>query len=343
MSKLNVAVIFGGGSVGCGSAINSAINVIDNLSREKYNVIPVYVNDLGNWFLYEGKPNSINSAEWENFGTRCQVNLDRHEQGLLRISGERIRNIPVDIAIPLLRGTLSSGAIQGVLEMGGIKYVGASIAASAMAADRGLNKALAKALGLACPKYLVFDSKELDGFDAMLRVIRYKVGYPCYVKPLKKGILNSTRATNKRELEEAMLRAFLHSSKIIVEKEVVGRELVCTTFVLFNAPEFCEEGAIFRELSEVMPDGGLFPYPHLAPSHKIDKKTVAKIKESSAAFYKTMNISCPVHFKFFFDEQTKSVVFSDISTELRFDDDALLKKFMLVQEVLDKLIDDALR
>ena len=330
MSKLNVAVIFGGDSDECNLSIESAINVIDNLSREKYNVIPVYVNDLGNWFLYEGKPHCIKAAEWENFGTRCQINLDRQEQGLLRISGERVRNIPVDIAIPLLRGKLSGGAIQGVLEMGGVKYVGACVLSSAIASDRAMTKTLSKSLGIICPKYLVFDSKELDGFDAMLRAVRYKIGYPCYIKTLKKGVLSTARATNKRELEEAMLRAFLHSSKVIVEKEAKGRELVCTTFDLIDGTKLCE-------ICEILPDGEILPYP------KLDKKTTIKMQESTAALYKTLGLSSPAYFKFILDEQTKDIILRDINAELCFADDNIFRKFMLVPEILDKLIDDVLR
>jgi len=329
MSKLNVAVIFGGDSAECNLSINSAINVIDNLSREKYNVIPVYVNDLGNWFLYEGKPNAINAAEWENFGTRCQINLDRQERGILRISGERVRNIPVDIAIPLLRGSLSGGPIQGVLEMGGIKYVGASIAVGAMAADRDLSNTFAKSHGLACPKYLVFDSKELDSFDTMLRTVRYKIGYPCYVKSAKKGVLNLALATNKRELEEAMLRAFLRSGKVMVEKKVEGRQLVCTIFEQ-------TDGATLCEICEILPNCELSPTPAL------DKKATSKIKESALALYKTMGISSPTHFKFFLEEQAKSIVFHDIDTELCFSDITILRKFMPIQGILDRLINDAL-
>jgi len=337
MSKLNVAVIFGGDSAECKSSINSAINVIDNLSREKYNIIPVYINDLGGWFLYEGKPHCIKAAEWENFGTRCQINLDRQEQGFLRISGERVRNIPVDIAIPLLRGDFSEGSIQGALEMGGIKYVGAGVLASALASDRSMAKTLAKSLGITFPKYLVFDSKELDDFDAMLRTVRYKIGYPCYIKPLKKGSLSSVLVSNKKELEEAMIRAFLYSGKIIVEKEIKGRELVCTMFALFDSLGFCENSVKFCEIREALPDGEIFPAP------VFDKKTMSKAKESAIALYGAMGISSPAHFKFFLDEQTKNVVLCDINTQLCFADSNILLKFMNTGEILDRLIANILR
>jgi len=335
MSKLNVAIIFGGATMR-DTSIAAAINIIDSLSREKYNILPVYVNDLGNYFLYEGKPHAIKAAEWENFGTRCQISLERQDSGLIRISGDRIRNVPVDIAIPLLRCGLSGGQIQGTLEMGGIKYIGAGVLASAFSADNAMIKTIAKSLGISYPKHLVFDSIELDDFDALLRAIRYKIGYPCHVKPLTKGDFDGiSYVRNKKELEGAILAAFLHERRITVEKEVVGRKFVCAVYE-------SSDGVRVLGVAEKLLDGGLCLSP------KLDAKIIAKIERGSLDLFKSMNASGLVSFTFCLEEKVSDVVLHDLNTILEFaDSDDLMKLVrgagMDFGEFLDMLIEYVVR
>jgi len=334
MSKLNVVVIFGGDAGDCEASINSAINLIDNLSREKYNILPVYVNALGNYFLYEGKPHVVRAAEWENFGTKCQISLDRQDKCLLRISGERVKNVPVDVAIPLLRGGLSGGSVQGALEIGGIKYIGADILSSSMVADNVMIKTLAKSLGITCVKHLVFDTKELKTFDSMLRAARYKIGYPCRVRPLKKGFGNSAVINNKKELEDAILTAFLFGDKIVVEKVVLGRELVCALLPLADEVKISNVG-------EVLPNGEICLSPELGDG------VATKANGCALKLFDAMNSKSPACFKFILEDKTENVIFSSINTSLSFSDTDVFPKLMQgldlgVGEIVDELILDAL-
>jgi len=336
MSKLNLAVIFGGSSIERESSIESAITLINNLSREKYNIIPVYVNAQGNYFLYEGGPHSIKAAEWENFGTKCQIDLNRQSNGLLRISGERVKNVPVDVAIPLIRGSLLGGSMQGVLEVSGIKYVGATLMASSLTADNGMTKLLAKSLGIACPKHLLFDSKDLDNFDDLLRTIRYKLGYPCNIKPLKRGFSDGISiAYNKKELEDAVLTAFLYGNKIIAEKMVQGRELVCAILV-------CRDEIFVSGMGEVLPGD------ELCMSPKLNNEKISEIKDAALRLYKSMDIHGPACFKFFLEDIADNVFLGEIDTTLRFHDTDIYPRIMQSylgissQELIDKLIETAL-
>jgi len=334
MSKLNVAIIFGGDAAECEASINSAINLIDNLSREKYNILPVYVNALGNYFLFEGKPHVIRAAEWENFGTKCQINLDRQDRGLLRISGERAKNVPVDIAIPLLRGGLSGGSLQGALEISGIKYIGADILSDAMAADNVMMKTLAKSLNITCAKHLIFDTKELKDFEAMLRSVRYKIGYPCRVKPLKKGLESSVIARNKKELEDAILATLLFNDKIIVEKVVLGRELICALL------PFGDEIKL-SSIGEFLPDGELYLSPELGD------EVIAKVNDNALKLFSTINAQSPACLTFIVEEKTGAVIFSDINVTLSFSDMDVFPKLIRglglgIGEIADELIVDAL-
>ena len=331
MSKLNVAVIFGGSGTCHDSYVKSARNLINNLSREKYNIIPVYVNKLGNWFLYEGDPCSMPSAPLENFGTPCQINLDTNGKSLLRISRERIKRVPVDIAFPLLGTIFEGGSVQGVLEAGGIKYVGSKIMASSLAADYNIVKTLAKSIGITCPKHLVFSAKDLDDFDAMKKAIRYKIGYPCYIKSAKKGF--SAIVSDKNELEEAIFTAFLYGERIIAQKAVKGRELVCAAFGYGESFEV--------RIGEVMADS------ELCLSPKLSDKVIYKIKEVALGLFELMDCNSPVSFKFDLEGVRHSVSLIDIDTKLYFADDDIFVKLakcagLNISSLADSLIESEL-
>ena len=351
MTKLNVAVIFGGYSCEHEVSINSAINVISGLSKEKYNIIPIYINGAGTWFLHEGSVDSIKTAELTKFGTPCQLSMDRENKGLLRINGEKIKRIPVDVVFPVLHGRFGEdGTLQGLCEMSGIKYVGCPVMASAIAMDKAMAKLVASSLGISQVKYLVFSEEELRDAETVFAKVRYKLGYPCFVKPVRTGSsIGISKVKNKKELTEAVKLAISHDERIIVEKAVSGREFECA--VLGSGGE----DTIATGIGELIPAGEFYdfnakynnPESKTIVSPDVNENIVKEIKEASLKIFKAIGGRGLGRVDFFLEEAGGQVIFNEINTIPGFTDISMYP--MLINEagvdnteLMDRLIDIAM-
>ena len=351
MTKLNVAVIFGGYSTEHEVSINSAINVISSLSKEKYNVIPVYINPQGSWFLHEGQADSLKTAELTKFGTPCQLSLDRESKGLLRINADKVKRIPVDVVFPMLHGKFGEdGSIQGLCELSGISYVGCSLMASAIAMDKAMAKLVAGSLGINQVKYLVFEPDELNDAVRVLSKIRYKLGYPCFVKPVRTGSsVGISKVNNKKELAEAIELALSHDDRIIVEKAVAGRELECAVLGTGG------NDTITSGVGELIPGAEFYdfnakynnPESRTIVSPEISEAAVNEIKEASLKIFKAIGGRGLSRVDFFLEEATSKVIFNEINTIPGFTDISMYP--MLMNEagvdsirLMDRLIEIAI-
>lgn len=118
MSKQVVAVLFGGQSSEHDVSKVSAATIISNINTEKYSVIPVYITKEGKWLLYDGPLDSIGNNDWQKFASTCILSPDTEHHGLLRIVGDKVKNIPVDVVIPVLHGANGEdGTVQGLLNL----------------------------------------------------------------------------------------------------------------------------------------------------------------------------------------------------------------------------------
>ena len=352
MAKLNVAVIFGGFSSEHQVSINSAINVINNLSKEKYNIIPVYINKKGSWFLYEGSIDSVKNIAWEKFGTPCLISCNMENPGLLRMTGDKIKRVPVDVVLPILHGKFGEdGMMQGLLDMCGLKYIGCGVFASALAMDKATTKVVVSALGIKQAKYLVFREEELSDRQEVLKKIRYKIGYPCFVKPSRTGSsVGITKAKNKKELEEAIELALEHDEKIVVEAAVVGRELECAVLGTGGAD------TVASPVGEILAGAEFYDYDAKYNSDESqtiinpdigDEKT-EEIRKAAVDVFKAVDGCGLSRVDFFIEEKTGDVIFNEINTMPGFTDISMYS--MLIEamgvsqpELMDRLIEIAMR
>ena len=143
MSKLSVCILFGGMSPEHEVSLRSAESVLNNLDHEKYNVFPVGITKTGDWILYGGKNYSeLPSGKWQEHpeNRRAAISPIRG-QGLLNFESDCVVRERIDVVFPVLHGENGEdGAVQGLLQLAGIPYVGPHIAASAVAMDKTLTK-----------------------------------------------------------------------------------------------------------------------------------------------------------------------------------------------------------
>jgi len=315
MKSQNVLLLFGGVSPEHEISMASAASVVPALGH--HTVIPVYITRTGKWLMYDGKLDNFQNINWEKFGTPAILSPDRSNHGLLRIAGEKVKTIPIDIVLPILHGPNGEdGTIQGLCELAGIPYIGCGVAASAVAMDKAITKLIARALKIPQADFLTFGAEELhDNSKALMAKIGRKIGYPCFVKPSAGGSsIGITKVTNRKELPDALAEAFSLCNKIVVEKFVPGREIevgVLGTGLLAKA----------SVTGEIIADGEFYDYDakYTKPDSQtivpadISKETQAKIQEYALQIFRAIDGSGLSRVDFFLTEDGR-ILFNEINT-----------------------------
>ncbi|HET9921161.1 MAG TPA: D-alanine--D-alanine ligase family protein, partial [Ktedonobacteraceae bacterium] len=240
--KIRVGLVFGGRSGEHEVSLASANAVIGNLDKEKYEVVPVAIARNGSWLLGT-EPAKLIAAEQETrqsgqaragegqeHTTSVTLTGDPNLRRLIPVdSGEELRdNGALDVILPVLHGTYGEdGALQGLLEMANVPYVGCGVLGSALGMDKEKMKMVFEAVGLPGVDYLVYRRNQWERAPAaVLDAVEERIGYPCFVKPVNLGSsVGVNKAHDRAELEHAIHVAAEYDRKIIVEHGLDCREL----------------------------------------------------------------------------------------------------------------------
>lgn len=246
-SKINVGVIFGGRSVENEISVLTAIQAMEALNPEKYDVTPIYISKQGRWYTGEALRNSDNYRNMDQlFKSCCEVHLRPiyGDNNLYKVKKSMFGSdkvAQIDVILPALHGTnCEDGSFQGTIEMTGIPYAGCNVLASANGMDKITMKMILAQSGIPVIDYTWFCDKEwFDAQDRVIEKIESKLSYPLIVKPADSGSsVGITAVHTKEELIEAIDNAVTYSKRIIVEKLVERlKEINCS--VLGNYYE-CE-------------------------------------------------------------------------------------------------------
>src|ERR671934_582612 len=176
MNRLKVGIIFGGCSEEHPISVKSAQEVAKHLDIAKYEPFYIAITRSGAWKLCNGP-----GADVENGSCRPAVlSPDRSVHGLLVLEDGRYETIRLDLVLPVLHGKLGEdGAMQGLLELSGIPYVGCDIQSSAVCMDKSLAYTATKSAGIATPNFWVVAKNEKVDPD--------RLRYPVFVKPARSG------------------------------------------------------------------------------------------------------------------------------------------------------------
>jgi D-alanine-D-alanine ligase len=203
--RLRVALLAGGRSSEHDISLASARSVLEALDPGRYDVIGVQIGRDGRWQLEPGV------AELEP-GTPAEtlpVPSDDRSPAALG---------SVDVVLPILHGPFGEdGTVQGLLELMDVAYVGAGVAASALAMDKDLFKKVMRDSGIPVAAHHAIRLGE---------EIANPFGYPVFVKPARLGSsVGITKVHDESELEPGVELAFRHDEKVLVEEFVVGMEV----------------------------------------------------------------------------------------------------------------------
>lgn len=248
-----VAVIFGGMSEEHDVSCVSASYIAEHLNKEQYRVLLIGITKSGGWYWFRGPASDLRNGTWEQGDCLpCRLSPNRGDKGLLISTAQGMEILPVDVIFPALHGRYGEdGCIQGLFELAGIPYVGCGVAASKLGLDKVLSKMAFAAAGLPQADWVLLD--HIEDSSVAIAKVEQEIGYPCFVKPANTGSsIGISKAKNREQLVEALRLAETIDPKILVEKEVVGRELECA--VLGNqAPQVSCVG-------EVLSAGDFYDY-----------------------------------------------------------------------------------
>jgi D-alanine-D-alanine ligase len=236
--KPRVAVVFGGRSSEHGISCVTAGSVLQAIDREVYDVIPVGIATDGRWVLESDDTDRLRIESADKLptvdGTRATIALAQ-ETGATGLVVHEPSQPPqtlgeVDVVFPLLHGPWGEdGTIQGMLEMVGVRYVGAGVLASAVSMDKAYMKIVLQAAGLPVMPSITVTAREWATDPAAARDRAATLGYPLFLKPARGGSsIGISKAHDASELDAGIEEALRHDPKVLVEVSAEGaREIEC--------------------------------------------------------------------------------------------------------------------
>jgi D-alanine-D-alanine ligase len=236
--KPRVAVVFGGRSSEHAISCVTAGSVLAAIDAERYDVVPIGIATDGRWVLESGDPDRLRIEAPDRLpsvdGERAAIALapEAASTGLVVTEpSQPPRTLgDVDVVFPLLHGPWGEdGTIQGMLEMAGVRYVGAGVLASAVSMDKAYMKVVLAAGGLPVLPSVTVTSREWDQDPAACRARAATLGYPQFVKPARGGSsFGISKVHDAGELDAAIAEAFRFDPKVLVETAAVdAREIEC--------------------------------------------------------------------------------------------------------------------
>lgn len=356
--KIKVGVIFGGNSVEHEVSIITAVQAMEYMDKEKYEVVPIYISKNRNWYTGECLKNMETYKNLDRIDEKALlVSLVKKDDSFALVKAKGLFKSVVetiDVAFPIVHGKgVEDGTLAGYLETLGIPYVGCDVLASSLGQDKVVQKQVLQSENIPVVDFIWFyESEYLSDSDKILTSIK-NLGYPVIVKPARLGSsIGITYVNSEKDIEAALNEAISYDEKIVVEK-VVPNLLEVDCAVLGNH-DYAETSLIGEMLTEnefltfedkYISGGGKKGGSKSTISSgfripaKLDKVVENKIYEVALASFRALNLKGVTRFDFLVNKKTNEVFVNEPNTIpgcLAFF--FFTKKGINYTELLDKLI-----
>lgn len=351
---MKLAVLFGGISSEHDISCLSAASILRNLNKDKYEIYPVGITRSGEWFYCpDCDPDRVESGAWERMTGKVKVVLapDRGMHGMVLLREGEIEVVRLDCVFPVLHGVGGEdGAMQGLLELAGIPYVGCGVAASANTMDKALTKKVVEGTGVRQARYYLALRYDFErNAEAVITAAAETLGaFPVFVKPCSQGSsVGVAKANNLLELAEGLTEAFKLDTKVLVEEFIDGHEVECA--VLGNLePQASTVGEIaptqeFYTFDAKYKDESSRLY---IPAH-ITEEQIATVRQDAVRVYTALGCRGLSRVDFFVTHDSGEVVFNELNAIPGFTSISMYPKLFDYEgigyaELLDRLISLAL-
>jgi len=353
MEKLRVGLLFGGRSVEHDVSIVSATSILGALDRERYEVSLVGVDSEGIWHLASAETalrTALNAPRvfLPASPGPTELKLDRVGSSDPKSLGPLAR---LDVIFPIIHGRGGEdGALQGLLDLADVPYVGSGVLSSALQMDKDFAKRILRNAGLPVTPWLSFGSAELRrrGLPAAAERVAAELGLPVFVKPVNSGSsIGIARAETTAEVVAALADASRYDRKILVEVAVDAREIEVA--VLGNEePEASVAGEIraaqaFYDYDSKYRDAAT----ELIIPAEIDPAKALAIREAAISAYLALDAEGMARVDFLMDRDTGVFYVNELNSAPGFTDGSMYPKLweasgLSYPRLLDRLIEFAL-
>ena len=344
--KINLLVLFGGKSTEHEVSIISAIQAIENINKDKYNIIPVYIDKKGDFYYHNQLLfDSNNFKNINNLISQCEkvcIIKNDNKTFLQTIKKSIFKNdiiSEIDVAFPIVHGTnVEDGNLQGYLHTLNIPYVGCDNLTSAIGMDKYVMKQFLKIENIPVIDGYRFYIKDYDSINDLINDIEQKIEYPIIVKPINLGSsIGISKADNKIKLQNALDLAFNFCESIIVEKAIVemrefncailGNRFECITSMVeepFGNDEILSfsdkylSGSKNKSGSKISnvnigSKSGMASLQRKIPAD-IDEQLEKEIKNIATSVFKLLNCNGVCRIDFIYDNKDKKLYVNEINT-----------------------------
>lgn len=337
--KVRVAVFFGGKSPEHEVSIITGIQAIEHFDKEKFDILPVYVAKDGKW--YSG-PELVKIETFRNLlsvpdkGIQETISLDS-EKGLQPVLKKSLNPFkksisvePIDVIFCAFHGGLGeNGGFSGVFEAMDLPYVGPGVTGGVLGMDKIAMKQAFEQTDIPIAKWLWFFRSvwEKDSKTILTRIER-ALQYPLFVKPSNGGSsIGTTKAHNRKELENAIEVAAVFDKKIIIEEAFENAREINVSVVgnagLDVSVSVCEEvfasGEVLTYEDKYVGNGksggskGMAATKRQIPA-KISKEIQEKIQNYARKVFDVLDGSGVCRIDFLYREKTKEIIVLEINT-----------------------------
>lgn len=224
--KIKIGVIYGGETVEHEVSVISALQAMNNLNEDKYDIVPIYISKDRIWYTGHMLRDIEFYKEFEDekkYATKVMLYKKGKTFLLQRTTGLFRKDITdLDVILPVVHGNnVEDGSLAGLLDSIGIPYVGSHVLGGALGQDKVVMKQVMESVNLPIVPYTWFyDSEYLDNKENILKEIK-KIGFPVIVKPATLGSsIGIEVAKNEKDIESKIEDAMEYDTKIVVEKVI---------------------------------------------------------------------------------------------------------------------------
>ncbi len=312
-----IGLLFGGRSSEHEVSLSSAVGVLRNIDRRKYEVVPIKITREGEWQRLSIDQTELSPEKLDGMSGSTLL-FQTGQRGGLVIAGRSgiAPPLEIDIFFPLLHGTFGEdGTVQGLLSLAGFPFVGAGVAASAAGMDKVLMKQLFFQNDLPGPDYLWFPRSSWKNHqEKILNGAEKEIGLPCFIKPANGGSsVGISKAHSRQELREGVELAAEYDRKIIIEKYIEARELECA--VLGN------DDPTSAEVGEIIPGNEFYDYEakyisdsDLKVPADITRELRDRVRGLAVAAFKAIDCAGMARVDFFYQEKDDILLVNEINT-----------------------------
>lgn len=355
---MKIGVIFGGKSVEHELSVITAIQAMDYIDKDKYEVIPIYMTkDLQ--FYAGGMLSHIDSFKDFNLIKRYAKKVsfvNSNGRFILQTCGFIKKELcEIHMAFPIVHGAnTEDGTIQGFLRALGIPCIGNSVYASAVGQDKVFMRQILNESNLPLTNYIwFFDTDYQNEKQELFKKIN-SLNYPLIIKPATLGSsIGIEIIRQKEELESAIEKAITYDSKILIE-EAIEDLIEYTCSVLGNTSR-----TETSDIEEIIKNDGIKNYSDkiLKPSDlenndnlirtypaNISSRLKNEIEEYSKETFRLLNLKGIASIDFLYDKANKKLYVDEVNTIPNYFSHHLWEnKNVSYKEIMNFLIGEALK